>query len=69
MFVVALTLTNSSLSGDVAAGGPARAARLQLGQERLLHRLLQCDALQIRIFYRDIKIFASHFKYCGTFTE
>ena len=41
---------NSSLSGDVAAGGPARAARLQLGQEGLLHRLLQCDALQIKIF-------------------
>ena len=48
MFVVALTLTNSSLSGDVAAGGPARAARLQLGQEGLLHRLRQCDALQIK---------------------
>ena len=55
MFVLALTLTNSSLSGDVAAGGPARAARLQLGQERLLHRLLQCDALQIKIFLFGIK--------------
>ena len=51
MFVVALTLTNSSLSGDVAAGGPARAARLQLGQEGLLHRLLQRDALQIKKIY------------------
>ena len=48
MFVVALT--NSSLSGDVAAGGPARAPCLQLGQEGLLHRLLQRDALQIKIF-------------------
>ena len=48
MFVVALTLTNSSLSGDVAAGGPARAPRLQLGQERLLHRLRQRDALQTK---------------------
>ena len=48
MFAVALTLTNSSLSGDVAAGGPARAPRLQLGQEGLLHRLLQRDALQIK---------------------
>ena len=55
MFVVALTLTNSSLSGDVAAGGPARAPRLQLGQERLLHRLLQRDALQIKILCRGIK--------------
>ena len=69
MFVIALTLTNSSLSGDVAAGGPARAPRLQLGQEGLLHRLLQRDALQIKIFYRDIKIFTSHSNYCGTVTE
>ena len=55
MFAVALTLTNSSLSGDVAAGGPARAPRLQLGQERLLHRLRQRDALQIKIFLFGIK--------------
>ena len=41
---------NSSLSGDVAAGGPARAPRLQLGQKRLLHRLRQRDALQKKIF-------------------
>ena len=46
---------NSSLSRDIAAGGPARAPRLQLGQERLLHGFLQCDALQMKIFKRSIK--------------
>ena len=32
MFVVALTLTNSSLSGDVAAGGPAGVSQERVAQ-------------------------------------